>query len=109
MSCHRGKECPFAHYTIPSKNPHLLIQSQLAKRGGHRPRTRIAPDAATGYIDPLRETNSDGDYVHPQPKRMPKVKHGAEKQDGFDDLISPELTRAWELSRAIFRIYDFPP
>lgn len=45
---------------IPTKNLHWLIRAQLAKRGGHRPQVRIAPDAVPGYIAALRETNSGG-------------------------------------------------
>ena len=80
-TCHRGKACSSAHCMIPTNQLHWCIKAHLSKRDGRRSHTRIAPDAATGYIAPLRETNATGGGagVPTQPKWRHNAKFEAVK------------------------------
>ena len=105
----RVKACTFAHYMAPADNLHWLIKAQLAKRGGHRPHTRITPAAAPGYIAALRETNGGGAGSTPQPKWRPKANTGDVPQEGYNDLPVSVLNQAVRITPGDFVEIGFPP
>ena len=60
--CHRGKECGKLHQNMKLQGLHWLILAQLARRGGHVSRPRIAVEAIDGYAQALREANVKTDH-----------------------------------------------
>ena len=68
----------------------------MAKRGGHRPQVRIAPDAVPGYIAALRETDDAGDGKDvTKPSRVWKPKGlGQESDHRTGVTAAPDLNPA---------------
>ena len=74
---------------ITTRNLRWLIRAHLAKRGGHRSQMRIAPGAAPGYIDALRETNLAGDGKgRTKPVQIWKPKGGDPVHEHTDGEVS---------------------
>ena len=79
----RGIACACDRCVMPTENLHWLIRAQLAKRGCHSARVRIAPGDLPGYAAFIRDTNSTngGDAASPSKADW------AQKTNGRDDLM----------------------
>ena len=83
--------CARSHTTIRLAGLRWSIRAQLARRGGHNARPRIAPGSTDGYIQALRVAN-DGDLENPIAMATQwKTKAGAPVAAGIGRPRNPSI------------------